>query len=141
MDVALEVVLERQRQDAKWGPQDHPWVRTEARQAVPAYLAGIVSAGAAKAICDQADREGVQTFARILVEEVAEALEAPTDADVREELIQVAAVAVAAVEALDRKTELFRSHPQRWVTELPPETVLEAALAAGETRRLMRVGS
>lgn len=111
MDVALQVVHERQRQDAKWGPQNHPWIRVDPESAVRTYFTGVTSADTAKAMCDQADAIDHQSFARILIEEVAEALEAPTMIEVRQELIQVAAVCVAAVEAMDRAT----AYPQRWI--------------------------
>lgn len=109
--VALEVIVERQRQDEKWGPQNHPWVRVEPEMACVAYLANIGAADTAKAHVDLAARTGQLTFARILVEEVAEALEAPTTAEIREELIQVAAVAVAMVERIDRHGDANGSVP------------------------------
>lgn len=75
--VLRDVVRERQRQDKKWGPQDHH----------PVW------------------------WMSILVEEVGEAAQevlglefgdaAKARGDLREELVQVAAVAISAVEALD----------------------------------------
>lgn len=75
-----EVLLERRRQDAKWGEQNHP----------------------------------PEWWLPIIMEEVGEAAKAAlehhfgysTYTDLREyrrEMIQVAAVAVAAIEALDRQ--------------------------------------
>ena len=75
--VPLEIVSERAKQDAKWGEQNHE----------DGYWLGI------------------------LMEEVGEVskeyIEAPYndsgDSELRQELIQVAAVAVAWVEAIDRR--------------------------------------
>jgi NTP pyrophosphatase (non-canonical NTP hydrolase) len=74
-----DVVRERERQDDKWGQQDHDNI----------------------------------LWSAILVEEVGEfAQEALTErfgasgnghGDAREELVQIAAVAVAAIEAIDRR--------------------------------------
>ncbi len=95
LDVLEEVYAERERQQAKWGEQNHPdgtgslhhkHAATEARRA-----------------CNQAADEGYITYAHILDEEVQEAF-AESDSDkLREELVQVAAVAVAWVEAIDRR--------------------------------------
>lgn len=58
---------------------------------------------AAKESCERAFAEGRGTWAHILVEEVAEALGAPTEVDLREELVQVAAVAIQWVRCIDRR--------------------------------------
>lgn len=76
-DVLTEVGLERQRQDAKWGQQDHSperWITILGEE----Y-------GEACRGCYEAWRNGM------------------TLADYRDELVQVAAVAVAAIECLDRQ--------------------------------------
>lgn len=57
----------------------------------------------ARAVTDSAFRDGYGTWADILLEEVAEALAEDTPAKVRAELIQVAAVAVKFIDAIDRQ--------------------------------------
>jgi hypothetical protein len=93
--VLTEVAAERRRQDERWGPQNHP-------DGTGDWL------GAAAALvrkdCDQAAASGKLTWRHILQEEVAEAAAEEGPAELRRELIQVAAVAVAWVEALDRRT-------------------------------------
>ncbi|QDM57120.1 hypothetical protein SEA_WHACK_57 [Rhodococcus phage Whack] len=110
--VLTEVAEERVRQDAKWGEQNHPDVdqvlMTREGGVSPSRMAEhyeIPTAGRAKFLCDQAANFGQVTYAHILIEEVAEVVEAATRASVTElrtELIQVAAVAVAWVEKLER---------------------------------------
>lgn len=92
--VLREVLAERQRQDAKWGEQNHPddtsvddepwadWARED---------------------CDRAARDGKLTWRLILGEEVWEAFAETDPVKLRAELIQVAAVAVNWVEAIDRR--------------------------------------
>lgn len=47
---------------------------------------------------------GTGTWSDILVEELTEAIEADNDEDLRAELVQVAAVAVQWIAAIDRRT-------------------------------------
>jgi hypothetical protein len=89
-----EVASERAAQDAKWGEQNHP---NGTGDAVAQLLAE-----QAKAITDKAAKQGTITYADILEEEFWEAIAEADPANLRTELIQVAAVAVAWVEALDR---------------------------------------
>lgn len=100
-----DVSHERRIQDAKWGPID------EKVLAIPngtGKAAQKAEAEIAKAACETAFRDGRGSFALILLEEVAEAM-AEADSDkLRAELVQVAAVAVKWIEALDR-----RAHPER----------------------------
>lgn len=93
--VFAEVALERARQDEQWGEQNHPdgtgWVDSD------------VAADHARLRCNAAAHAGQLTWSHILLEEVAEAL-AEHDSDaLRDELLQVAAVAVAWTEAIDRR--------------------------------------
>jgi hypothetical protein len=89
------IARERDAQDAKWGEQNHPdgtagaGRRTEARNAT---LWTNMQA-AEKTLC----------WSDILEEEVAEALAEDDPALLRAELVQVAAVAVAWIEAIDRR--------------------------------------
>jgi hypothetical protein len=95
--VAREVIQERVRQEAKWGEQNHP-------DGTGPTMTNLNRAHEARRNCDYAHSHGMGTWRHILTEEVAEAM-AESDPDrLREELIQVAAVAVAWVEAIDRRT-------------------------------------
>jgi hypothetical protein len=89
-----DVAQERASQDARWGEQNHPdgthhsWGR-EADTAKDAY--------------EQAVAAGVMTWQHVLLEEVMEAFAETDPVTLREELIQVAAVAVAWAESIDRR--------------------------------------
>jgi hypothetical protein len=92
--VCREVINERLNQVEKWGEQNHPdgtsvgfsaW-RNKARNE-----------------CDEKHRAGNGSWLDILFEEVYEAAAEEDPARLREELIQVAAVAVAWAEAIDRR--------------------------------------
>lgn len=95
--VLSQVLAERVAQDAKWGEQNH---------------ADGTGAEHYVAMADEA-REDVELFvaqhsgpewALVLLEEVYEALAEHDPAKLRAELLQVAAVAVAWAEAIDRRT-------------------------------------
>ena len=108
-DILVEISEERDRQDAKWGEQNHPdgtginWVDT----ITPAFGwkedAAEHAATLAKKGTDRAANLGRLTFMHILLEEVAEALAETDPKLLRAELIQVAAVATQWVEAIDRR--------------------------------------
>jgi hypothetical protein len=94
-----EVAAERARQDVKWGEQNHPHGT--------GYSSSLESdrdrADMARSRCNWAAARGAVTWRHILEEEVCEAF-AETDPDLlRAELIQVAAVATAWAEAIDRR--------------------------------------
>jgi hypothetical protein len=92
--VLREVAAERVRQDAKWGEQNHPDGTDP------------VWAGTANLCREKADRyakDGDLTWLHILREEVYEALAETDPAKLRVELVQVAAVAVNWIEAIDRR--------------------------------------
>lgn len=108
-DILIEIDQERDRQDEKWGEQNHPdgtginWID----QITPAYgweeNASEHAAMLSKRATDRSARMDKQTWLQILREEVAEAF-AETDLEtLRSELIQVAAVAAQWVEAIDRR--------------------------------------
>lgn len=109
--ILSEVAQERAAQDEKWGEQNHPDVDptlvNRPGGCSPERMAEhyeIVSATRAKFLCDTAADRGQVTYAHILIEEVAEVIEAATlRANLREELVQVAAVATAWIEAIDRR--------------------------------------
>lgn len=103
--VLAEVAAERKRQDAKWGEQNHPLIDPVLWGRWPTRVAEeyeIPTASRAQFLCEEAARKGEVTWAHILVEEVAEFV-GGSPQSMRAELIQVAAVAVAAVEAIDRR--------------------------------------
>jgi hypothetical protein len=93
--VLAEVERERGQQDEKWGEQNHADGTGEDYAEL---------AEAARAQCDSAARVGAVTWRHILLEEVCEAAAEADPRKLREELLQVAAVAVAWVEAIDRRT-------------------------------------
>jgi len=106
--VLEEVGDERERQDAKWGEQNHPdgtgplvrWVTPSLDATMAAWVRE------ARYRCESRTRRGVVTYLDILAEEFFEAAAEADKARLREELIQVAAVAVAWVEKLDREAVL-----------------------------------
>jgi len=91
--VLTEIYNERANQDLKWGTQNHP---------MGASYGLRDSCRAVQEACDKAAEEGTLTWMLILDEEVTEASCEVDPARMREELVQVAAVAVAMIEAIDR---------------------------------------
>lgn len=89
-----EVAEERIRQDRRWGEQNHPngTGRHHRREA-----------DVVREDCEEAFAGGYGTWRHILAEEVAEAMAEEHPERLRAELVQVAAVAVAWVEAIDRR--------------------------------------
>jgi hypothetical protein len=92
------VVSERLRQDAKWGEQNHP-----DGTASEYWREFGVSADAARAAYENSFRAGKGTWLDVLLEEIAEAFEETDPEKLRAELVQVAAVTVAWIEAIDRR--------------------------------------
>ena len=97
VNILVEVLDERAKQDKKWGVQNHPdgtgdgvWPE-EARRA--------------KAICNSAAKNGDVIWLDILNKEICEAFAESDPKKLRAELIQVAAVAVAWIEAIDRRKD------------------------------------
>lgn len=121
MTVFDDVLDERAAQDEKWGEQSHPdadpviLARRERgdHYAEPANIARrlaeeyeIPTAARAQLICQEKARQGRVTWFDILLEEVAELLEAIAGGDleaIRDEVIDVTAVGVVWAEALDRR--------------------------------------
>lgn len=108
--VMIEVADERAAQDAKWGEQDHP-DGTGPGHLWPGLLRHPMdlNASIAKEQVDFDARTGTLTFAGILLEEVFEAISEGDVEALRTELIQVAAVAVAWAEAIDRRSAKLRA--------------------------------
>ena len=103
-DVLAEVMIERARQDERWGEQNHPDVYDGGvglAQSSRRTYAG--TAEQWKRANDARAAKGRISWDGILLEEVFEALAESDPARLRAELIQVAAVAVNWVEAIDRR--------------------------------------
>jgi hypothetical protein len=88
--VLHDVALERERQLEKWGLQHHPDGTGKPWQERGAEVARLA--------CEMAFNTGQGVWADILAEEVAEAFAESDPEKLAEELVQVAAVAVAWVE-------------------------------------------
>lgn len=99
--VLSDVAQERKRQDRKWGEQNHP-DGTGSRQ---------MREGCAywRNVNENAVADGLLTWRDILAEEVFEAFAEADEAALRRELIEVAAVAVSWVQAMDRRAKARRS--------------------------------
>lgn len=93
--ILAEIAAERERQDAKWGEQNHPdgTGGTFAHDAV----------NYARRQCKEAAQSGTITWNLILQEEMWEAFAESDPIKLRAELVQCAAVAVAWIEAIDRR--------------------------------------
>lgn len=96
--VVQEVLSERGAQGRKWGEQNPPDGTGGAYDANMADLW--------RKACQREFDEGRGTWKVILLEEVYEALAEADPVDLRAELLQVAAVAVAWVEAIDRRPDV-----------------------------------
>ena len=105
LDVLAEVLAERMRQDKKWGEQNHPDIHPTIQGETgedTCLNMGIPTARQQKAWVDKCGPEN-GAFADIILEELCEAVEESDPAKRRKELIQIAAVSVSWVEAMDRR--------------------------------------
>lgn len=101
--ILQEIGIERERQDAKWGEQNHPIIPDNSRRMSLKFYQQETSFW--KNMCDTDSKQGSTNWEAILLEEVYEALEQAAlgnQANLREELVQVAGVVVAMIESLDR---------------------------------------
>lgn len=131
----LKVAAERARQDEKWGEQNHPDFLPDPSSG---YRPGFVKTiefelkygktprgveqladyyqvpppAWAKFTCEKRASRDCLTWMDILLEEVAELVGTDGEDDLKEELIQVAAVAVAWIEAIDRRKERRDEKPR-----------------------------
>jgi hypothetical protein len=96
--ILKQVAAEREVQEETWGQQDHP-------NGTDTALWGEL-ADNAKAVNDTRSLVGKITWASILQEEVYEALAEEDPLPLRAELLQVAAVCVNWIEAIDRRPRL-----------------------------------
>jgi len=97
LQIMDEIRRERNRQDLKWGEQNHP------DGTGPEASDSSLEAHRARNACRYAAKRGAVTWRHILREEFAEAMAEGDPMALRAELVQVAAVAVAWVEAIDRR--------------------------------------
>jgi len=108
--IAAEIIAERVAQDEKWGEQNHP------DGTGPTHIPAFQAPGFERCSMEQlayrqirltnrAIDEGTLTWRDILLEEVFEALAESDPAKLHGELIQVAAVAAAWAECIDRRED------------------------------------
>jgi hypothetical protein len=111
-DALADVAAERRRQDAKWGPQNHPdgTGPDVPYRPLPAYDM-TEAAVAARDRC-KANGPGEDNWRDILTEEIYEAYAEDDPQALRAELVQVAAVAVAWIEAIDRRQAAIHEAPR-----------------------------
>lgn len=100
MKVLKEIGDEVTRQEDKWGEQNHPDGTSQEKFEWMADLA--------KLNCDRLHKEKKVTWAAILFEEFYEALAEGATNALRTELVQVAAVAVSWIKAIDRRERAIR---------------------------------
>lgn len=114
MDVLACVMLERGRQDAKWGEQNHPdFIQVTDLQTgdnkgdmpLPQRFTyyGLPTEEDAKRDCESTFKRGKGNWGHILVEEISESFGTEDEAKLEEELIQSAAVIVAWVQCIRRR--------------------------------------
>lgn len=93
--ILAEVMLERERQDAKWGPQSWPdGTGTDVDKAMAAHY---------RDRCDAALANGMVTWRDIQAEELAEAYAETDFAKLRLELIQTMAVTLNWIRDIDER--------------------------------------
>lgn len=98
-----EVMAERWRQHEKWGQQNHPDGTGPGRRWPGLFNHAMAdTANIAKLQVDHEAKRGECTYGGILLEEVFEAMAEGDRQNLRAELVQVAAVAVAWIEKIDR---------------------------------------
>lgn len=108
--IIYELFIERKKQDAKWGEQNHPSVDPILLKrrggCTPERMCeeyGLPSEARSKRACDEAAKRGELTFAHIITEELCEAVSAPDDEARRGELVQLGACVLQWIEAIDRR--------------------------------------
>lgn len=116
--VLAEVSVERDKQDVKWGEQNHPLadeyystseiIDPQIASSSMSVRYSVPTVTEAQATCDAHAKAGTLTWFDIALEELCEAIDWAAKGDLgsaREELIQTAAVCVAAVESMDRAAQ------------------------------------
>ncbi|MFY8187528.1 MAG: hypothetical protein ACOVLC_06155 [Flavobacterium sp.] len=101
-----EIRIERQKQDEKWGVQNHPCLDLKLMQRSPDRMCEeyeIPTENRAKQLCEIAFEKQRPTFAHIAAEEFSEVVSAFDIHKRRAELIQLTSVCVAWIEKIDRE--------------------------------------
>ena len=101
--VMRQIREERALQDAKWGERNHPDRDPLENHHVETHLYAF-RANRWKEINEQRSQTDRTGWDGVLLEEVYEAISEVDPAKLRAELVQVAAVAAAWIEAIDRRT-------------------------------------
>lgn len=117
---AVDIQRERRRQDDKWGrdrtlPSFPPFGRCDGAADRPYAMGFQHNEQAIKATMTWEAQAGDASWGRILQEEVIEAFAAEDTAQLRAELVQVAAVAQAWIEAIDDYRTTLNQQPQERV--------------------------
>ena len=92
-----QIAAERKRQDEKWGEQNHPMLKMP-------FIAKILEERL-KAMRKATEDKELVSWYTILEEEICEAFTETDPVKQREEMVQVAAVAVQIIEYLSRQIE------------------------------------
>ena len=122
LGVLAELLEERERQDTKWGEQNHPDLNPGLAGEVPAAVRLFYGLRPTAFLRDdvEADAEsGTSNWLAIALEELGEAIDeaiAGDDTALRTELIQLAAVFIQWVQAIDRRSA-GRQHHQPSTTD------------------------
>lgn len=114
------VAAERGRQDNQWGEQNHP-------DGTAADFTARAMRDSARVVCESKAKRGALTWADVLDEEYWEARAETDPARLRAELVQVAAVAVAWIEAIDRRTGARPALLEAVAEQLPADAPQRAA--------------
>lgn len=101
LHVLSHIAFERHRQDARWGDCTAPG-RLRMKDGTGGE-AMVLKRDLTRLVVDEAMAQGVDTWAMILREEVAEVMAETDPKALRAELVQVAAVAVLWIEMIDRR--------------------------------------
>ena len=97
--VLEDIFDERVKQEKKWGEQEHPVIAAHISPELRLQMAN-----SARSLCDKAAVDGDLTWEHIVTEEIFEAWAEKEDSpELRNELVQSAAVIVAAIENMDRR--------------------------------------
>ena len=127
-EITGEIAAERRRQVSRWGRQDHPSIGPAGVDPFRPVV------GRWKEINDARMASGAHSWDAILLEEVFEALVEVDPTRRRAELVQVAAVAAAEIEAIDRFGVLRRGpliSPDELAANLDRFTVLDVRYLMG----------
>lgn len=104
-NILRDVLTERQRQFDLWGDQDHPSVCKSDENRPITEIYGLPTAAEAREDVEVSRELGYLSWAGIATEELSEVVEARTEEERREELVQLTALLIGWIEAIDRKSE------------------------------------